>query len=86
MRIRIHRDSSGKMFPILDKLNGSFAIRPSSLKEHNDYCLMEPQLYDETGITVLETRKLQLSFNRGCDSICQVCQYTIIVLMFDQCE
>jgi len=42
---------------VLEKLNGSFSVQPSSLPGGNDFCLIDSQLYDETGEVLYKLRK-----------------------------
>jgi len=48
--IRIHKGKNGRgIFPQVEKLKGSFGVLSSSVSVNKDFCLIEPQLYDETG-------------------------------------
>jgi len=62
--IRIDKGNQiNSVFPVLEKLNGSFTVLPNSLSEKKDYCLFEPRLRDENGNILFEMRK-SLLFDR----------------------
>ena len=50
-------DRSG-VFPVIQKLNSSFSVLPTSLSGTKDFCLIEPRLYDENGKILFEKCKL----------------------------
>jgi len=56
--IKIDKGKSGKdFFPKLEKLNGTYAVQPSSLSKTKDFCFIEPRLYDQTGKILYEMCK-----------------------------
>ena len=63
IRIKIvNKKQDGHTFPILENLNGSFAVLPSSLSRNKDFCHFEPRVYDNRENSLFEMRKYILFF------------------------
>ena len=58
VRVRITKqEGKHNIFPVLENLNGSFAVLPSSLSRNKDFCHLEPLLYHDREGRLFEMRK-----------------------------
>ena len=54
----LNKEKDGQaFFPVLENLNGSFAVLPSSFSRNKDFCRFEPRLYDNRENSLFEMRK-----------------------------
>ena len=56
IRVKIVQDTHN-FFPVLENLNGSFAVLPSSLSRNKDFCHFETRVYDNRDNSLFEMRK-----------------------------